>query len=132
MVRTREIKYVNTPSSEVGCNSRLTRFAATQSSSRDTFTSISCTESYLPTCIFRATTTYIRTYGLTRNYEALLLEGSGLKNSFSVALHQFLQTGRGPPVLVTELRSCFAVSREAEKWSLAIFFTFGPIGVFKG
>jgi len=29
--------------------------------------------------VYPGTTTYIRTYGLTRNYEALLLEGGGLK-----------------------------------------------------
>jgi len=42
------------------------------------------TERYFSTSIFRATTTYIRTYGLTRNYKALLLEGGGLKKEKNV------------------------------------------------
>ena len=37
------------------------------------------TERYFSTGILTATT-YIRTYGLTRTYKALLLEGGGLKN----------------------------------------------------
>jgi len=43
-----------------------------------------------------------------------------------------VQTGRGTPVLVTELQTCLAVSTEAEKQSLAIFFIFGPICVLQG
>jgi len=39
-------------------------------------------ERYFSTSIFRATTTYLRTYGLTRNYKALFLEGGGLKNEY--------------------------------------------------
>jgi len=40
---------------------------------------MSCTERYFSTSIFGATTIYIRTYGLTRNYKAILRKEAGLK-----------------------------------------------------
>ena len=51
-------------------------------------------------------------------------EHSKKKSCFRFTPHQFVQTGRGPPVLVTELRTCLAVSREAEKrsrWPFSLF-----------
>jgi len=54
------------------------------------------------------------------------------KEYFRFAPHQFVKPGRGAPVLVTELRSCLAVGRKAEKKSLIICYVLCPICVSKG